>query len=339
MAEPVLIWGAGAIGATLGAYWRRAGRDVLLVDRVAEHVAACRESGLHIEGPVDSFLVQVDAVTPDELTGRFSRIVLAVKAHHTVAAVTALQPHLTDDGFVVSAQNGLNERVIAQHLGERRCMGAFVNFGADLSAPGRVLFGNRGAVVIGELDGQQHARTEATLELFRLFDADALLTDNIWGFLWGKLAYGAMLFATALNMDSMADNFADPTRFPVWRSLGGEVMAVAAASDVTPMGFDGFAPASFAPDAPEAAARASIADLASFNRTSAKTHSGVWRDLSVHRRRTEVDEQIAVIAELGAELGVATPAIRRLVSLVHDVENGRRAQSLETFEELMAVCS
>ena len=113
-------------------------------------------------------------------------------------------------------------------------MGAFVNFGADLLEPGRVLFGNRGAVVIGELDGQRLARSEAMLELFRLFDPDALLTDNIWGFLWGKLAYGAMLFATALNMDSMADNFADPERFPVWRRLGGEVMAVAAASDVTP---------------------------------------------------------------------------------------------------------
>ena len=339
MAEPVLIWGAGAIGATLGAYWARAGREVLLVDLVAEHVAACRESGLHIEGPVDSFFLEVDAVTPDELTGRFSRIVLAVKAHHTVAAVTALHPHLTDDGFVLSAQNGLNERVIAHQVGERRCMGAFVNFGADLLEPGRVLFGNRGAVVIGELDGQRRARTEAMLELFRLFDADALLTDNIWGFLWGKLAYGAMLFATALNLDSMADNFADPERFPVWRSLGGEVMAVAAASDVTPMEFDGFAPASFAPDAPDSAARKSVADLATFNRTSAKTHSGVWRDLAVHQRRTEVDAQIAVIAELGAEVGVETPAIRRLVSLVHDVEDGRRPQSFETFGELMAVCS
>jgi 2-dehydropantoate 2-reductase len=283
--------------------------------------------------------VEVEAVTPDELSGHFSRIVLAVKAHHTPDALAALEPYLTDDGFVLSAQNGLNERVIARQLGERRCMGAFLNFGADLLEPGRVLFGNRGAVVIGELDGQRLARTEAMLELFRLFDPDARLTDNIQGFLWGKLAYGAMLFATALNMDSMADNFADPRRFPVWRRLGGEVMAVAAASDVSPMGFDGFAPASFAPDAPAAAARRSVADLAAFNRTSAKTHSGIWRDLAVHRRRTEVDAQIAVIAEVGEEVGVETPAIRRLVALVHDVEEGRRPQSSETFQELMAVCS
>ena len=30
--EPILIWGAGAIGGTLGAYWARAGIPVLLVD-------------------------------------------------------------------------------------------------------------------------------------------------------------------------------------------------------------------------------------------------------------------------------------------------------------------
>ena len=48
MAEPILIWGAGAIGGTIGAYWRRAGLDVLLVDKVAEHVQTCRTTGLAI---------------------------------------------------------------------------------------------------------------------------------------------------------------------------------------------------------------------------------------------------------------------------------------------------
>jgi 2-dehydropantoate 2-reductase len=31
--SPLLIWGAGAIGGTVGAYWRRAGHEVLFVDR------------------------------------------------------------------------------------------------------------------------------------------------------------------------------------------------------------------------------------------------------------------------------------------------------------------
>jgi 2-dehydropantoate 2-reductase len=217
-------------------------------------------------------------------------------------------------------------------------MGAFVNFGADWLGPGRILFGNRGAVVVGEIAGEPRDRTRKMFELLRLFEPNAILTDNIWGFLWGKLAYGAMLFATALNMDSMADNFADKERFPVWRKLGGEVMTVAAARGVTPVGFDGFDPTSFAPTASESSSRRSVADLADFNRGSAKTHSGVWRDLAVRKRHTEVDAQIGVIAELAAEVNIATPAITRLVELVHDIETGRRSQSPETFKELLETC-
>ena len=48
----------------------------------------------------------------------------------------------------------------------------------------------------------------------------------------------------------------------------------------------------------------------------------------------EVDAQIAVIAELGAEAGVATPLVSRLVELVHDVEEARRPQSWETLAAL-----
>lgn len=338
MAEPILIWGAGAMGGTLGAYWARAGKHVQLVDVVAEHVEACRTAGIRIEGPVEEFKTVVPAATPDELEGRFSRIVLAVKAHHTKTAVTALAPHLSDHGYVLSVQNGLNEIEIASLVGEQRTMGAFVNFGADWLGPGRVLFGNRGAVVVGEIGGRIQDRTKDMFDLMQLFEPNAVLTDNIWGYLWGKLAYGAMLFASALNMDTMAENFSDPERFPVWRKLGSEVMAAAHARGVTPVEFDGFDPSAFAPSASEFETRKTVADLAEFNRGSAKTHSGVWRDLAVRRRRTEIDAQIGIITKLAAEVDVETPAIERLVQLVHDVESGRRSQSKETFNELLATC-
>jgi len=46
-----LIWGAGAIGGTLGAYLARTGHDVTFVDAADEHVAAIDRAGLHITGP------------------------------------------------------------------------------------------------------------------------------------------------------------------------------------------------------------------------------------------------------------------------------------------------
>jgi 2-dehydropantoate 2-reductase len=336
--KPILIWGAGAIGGVLGAYWSRAGLDVLLVDVVSEHVEACRTSGLRIFGPVEEFTRVIPAATPDEVRGDYDVIVLAVKAQATATALAQLKPHLSVDGYVLSAQNGLNELAIAEAIGAERTMGCFVNFGADWHGPGEVLFGNRAAVVVGEIDGSIRARTREMHEKLRLFEPAAILTDNIWGYLWGKLAYGAMLFATALTNDSMAENFADPRRFVVFDKLAREVMAVAAARGVSPVGFNGFDPAVFAPGAPEAGARASIAALAEFNRHTAKTHSGIWRDLAVRKRRTEIDPQIGVIARLGAEVGVPTPAILKLVELIHDIEDSRRPMAFETFAELIAVC-
>ena len=50
--DPILIWGAGAVGGTIGAHLARAGHPVVLVDVVADHVAAIHERGLTIEGPI-----------------------------------------------------------------------------------------------------------------------------------------------------------------------------------------------------------------------------------------------------------------------------------------------
>ncbi len=336
--QPILVWGAGAIGGILGAYWARAGLPVLMVDIVAEHVAACRTSGLNITGPVEQFRQVIPALTPDAVHGEFDIIVLAVKAQATEAALAMLKPHLAPGGFVLSAQNGLNELAISRAVGAERTMGCFVNYGADWLGPGEILFGNRAAVVVGEIDGTVRDRTREMHKMLGIFEPQAVLTDNIWGYLWGKLAYGAMLFATALNTDSMSDNFADPRRFVVFDRLAREVMAVASARRIKPVGFNGFDPACFAPGASEAGSRASIAALAEFNRHTAKTHSGIYRDLAVRKRKTEVDPQIGVIAELGREAGIATPAITCLVSLIHDIEDGRRPMSMETFEVLTKVC-
>lgn len=336
--EPILIWGAGAIGGILGAYWARAGLPVQMVDIVAEHATACSTTGLNISGPVEQFRQVVPCVTPQDLRGTFGCIVLAVKAQATEATMAMLLPHLAPDGFVLSAQNGLNELTIARMAGAERTMGCFVNYGADWLGPGEILFGNRAAVVVGEIDSSVRERTRQMQRDLAIFEPAAVLTDNIWGYLWGKLAYGAMLFATGLTTDSMTANFEDPKRFVVFDRLAREVMAVAAARRVVPIGFNGFDPACFAPGASDAGARASIAALAEFNRYTAKTHSGIYRDLAVRKRKTEVDPQIGVIAELGREVGVPTPAISCLVALIHDIEEGRKPMSAATFSELMAVC-
>lgn len=205
MSGAVLIWGAGAIGGMIGAYLVRAGEDVLFVDCAAYHVAAMRRDGLAIEGPVEQFAVPVRAVTPEALSGRFERVLLCVKAHQTETAKRALLPHLADAGYVASFQNGLNEPVIGAITGMDRVVGGFINFGADYLAPGRILYGGRGACVVGEMDGRRSERVQALRSALLPFEPAAIVTDDILGCLWDKLGYGVLLFATALTNDSIAD--------------------------------------------------------------------------------------------------------------------------------------
>ncbi len=132
-----------------------------MVDIVAEHAEACSTTGLSITGPVETFRQVVPTITPDQVRGQWPIIVLAVKAHATEPALAMLAPHLAPGGYVLSAQNGLNEITISRILGAERTMGCFVNFGADWLGPGEILFGNRAAVVVGEIDGPPRDRTPA----------------------------------------------------------------------------------------------------------------------------------------------------------------------------------
>ncbi len=335
--DPILVWGAGAIGACLGAAFVRAGEAVVFVDQAGDHVDAMNAHGLTITGPIAPHHVRVEALRPEQVSGQFRRCILAVKAHHTAAAIGDLGAHVAPDGFVVSAQNGLNEQVIAAAIGADRTIGSFVNFGADYIAPGEVLYGGRGAVVIGELDGARTERLAALHRLFLTFDPDAIATDNIWGFLWAKLIYGALLFATALTDDSIADVLAMEPYRPLLTDLAHEVSAVSRAEGVRLDAFNGFDPSAFLPDAPAAVTRRSFDEMVAHNRKSAKSHSGIWRDLAVRKRRTEVDAQLGPIVDAGHRHGIPTPITAGVIVAIHDIEEGRRGLDLANLDALAAL--
>jgi 2-dehydropantoate 2-reductase len=257
-------------------------------------------------------------------------VLLAVKAPATEGAVASFAERLAPDGCVVSLQNGLNERVIARQVGERRTVGAFVNFSADYLEPGLIHFAGRGAFWIGELDRSLTPRLSALQQALGHWGA-VRQTDNIWGFLWGKQAYGAMLFATALTNASMADAI-DGHR-SVMLELAREVLGVAHANGFSPLGFDGFEPAAMM------SSDANVID-ASFDRLieirhgDEKTHSGVWRDLAVRKRRTEVDAHFLPIVDDARRHGLQVPLLERMIALIHEIEDGQRELALANLDEL-----
>ncbi len=329
----ILVWGAGAIGGTVGAYLARSGIDVTFVDTNRAHVKAMKEKGLELQGPIDAFTLPVNALHTSEVEGEWDTVFLCVKALHTEAAVNELRPYLSANGYVVSLQNGLNEHSIARAVGQERTVGAFVNFGADVLAPGVIHYGGRGAVVVGELDGVNGKRLNELHKLLQHFEPDAVTTDNIWGYLWGKMGYGATLFASALTDASIAEVLASPEVQPGLTRLAREVLSVATTEGITPLGFNGFDPEAFL-GADETAVEKSFDEMVAFNKRSAKTHSGVWRDLAVHKRKTEFEAQYGPILNLAEKHSLPVPTLKTLAQLMSEVERGERPRAWSNLLEL-----
>ncbi len=306
----LFVIGAGAIGGTLGAHAFRAGHDVVLVDADAEHVAAVQRDGLRIEGPVAQFTVRIPAILPGELPDTVERAVVAVKSLHTASAADLLRDRLAPDGHVLTVQNGLTADVLVEAVGRERVLSSFINVGADLMCPGVVLQGNVATFRIGELDGG--TITPRVRELAEVLPY-AEPTDNVLGYLWGKEVYGAMMWAGAVSDLPIAETLERPEYRELMTVLSEEVLAQA---PVRVEGFDGFEP----DDLP-----GSFDRLAAFNRRSAKTHSGIYRDLVVRKRKTEVDE---------VHKDIQGPVFDRIVEMVHDIEQGRRTCEVANLDEL-----
>ncbi len=305
------IIGAGAIGGTIGAHLIRDGHDILLCDADPAHVAAINERGLSICGPVENFTVRARAVLPDDLPASLPRAAIAVKSHHTAAAAELLGGRLDPDGYVVSFQNGLTAGTLAAAVGPDRVLVSFVNFGADWLEPGLIMQGNVGTFRVGEPRG---GISERVLELAQALPY-AEATGNIMGFLWGKEAYGAMLYAGAVSDLSIADSLEDPRWRPLMLAIAREVLAQA---PVRPESFDGFDPGDL---------EGSLARLVRFNRESAKSHSGIYRDLMVRKRKTEVDDLLR---------DLAGPLTTYAGELIHAIERGERTCEVANLELLVS---
>src|SRR5215470_1108031 len=95
------VFGAGAIGGTVGAHMVRGGESVLFVDKDVDHVRAMQSRGLTIRGFDETFTVPVEATTPETLPHRLETVLLACKAPATDDAVASFADRLASEGCVV----------------------------------------------------------------------------------------------------------------------------------------------------------------------------------------------------------------------------------------------
>lgn len=187
-----VIYGAGSLGTVLGAYLSKAGVQVDLVTRNAEHVKALNENGAHIIGTVD-FVQPVHALTPEEMTEKYELVILLTKQLDNIAVLNNLKKNMTDDCIVVTLQNGLPELSVSEVVGEDRTMGCTVAWGATLhgrgvseltSEPDSMSFG------LGRMNGKKDQKLyEVKSVLEKMCPVE--IEDNFMGVRWSKLLINA----------------------------------------------------------------------------------------------------------------------------------------------------
>lgn len=333
------VVGAGAIGGMLAYYLDRAGCTVDLVDADAAHVDAIRAHGLVIERGDGDVALDLPAAHLDDAPETLGRVLLAVKSQATRTAAAWIAPRLAPDGFVVSMQNGLNEADIAAAVGEDRTVAAFVDLSADVVGPGRVLDGGGGAMALGEYRGAPTERVRDLAHDLRVW-GEPVVTDNVRGFLWSKLAYATMLTITAVA-DAPFGELIDRHR-PTMHGLAREVCLVARAQGVRLEHFDEFYPDAYLPEASEEERQHATDLLTTWQATLTKNRSGIWRDVWVRHRHTEVSAQFTPVIAAARRYGVPTPLLDEMLRVIDGLDAGRVDSDeahLDRFDEFVRTVS
>lgn len=333
--ETTLVWGAGAIGSTIGAHLVRAGRKVAFVDVNEPHLECIRNGRLRIDGPVAQMTVGAAAGRPEHIAGRTRLLLFAIRLFDAPSALPMALEHLAGDGIIVSCQNGLGALDVAQAAGAHRTVAASFFMPADVNGPGHVTYGSRARMTVGRVASGDLPDLSRVLAVLRDFEPGVHDSDDILSVIWTKMAYGAMLTAVAMD-DGLTAAFLKSERLrPILVKLMREVVLVARASGHPAEDADWFAPNLFLSDDPRDHQRCvdSVLDVL---KTSTKQHSGPWQSIVLHKRRTEIVPQFTPMVALAEKYGIDVPVTRRLLALIDELETRRRAVGKETMDLLLA---
>jgi len=316
------IIGGGAIGCVVGGLLARAGHDVTLVDQWPEHVEQIKQAGLRLSGSCGEHLVRLPALHLHELaTVRepFELAFVAVKSYDTEWATQLAIDHLrASDGLVIDFQNGINDHRVAAVAGRERTLGCVILISAGMYEAAHAIRTDRGSAAfkIGEHDGRDTPRARRIAALMSEV-APAVVTTNLWGERWSKLALNCMLNPLAgLSGLGTAEVRTEPLTRRIAAHIGAEVVRVGTALGHRVEPILGIAANRFA----EAEDGAAIEVLGKEIAADAGSRSGgrpsMLQDV-MKGRRTEIDYMNGFVAAEGGRAGIPTPFNDAVVEAFH----------------------
>lgn len=334
MTQHIAVMGVGAIGGIIGGYLTRAGRDVTLIDAWPANIEQIKSHGLTITAQQEKFVTQPTALHIGEVSAiesQFDLVFLCVKSYDTQWTTKFIQPYLATNGFIISAQNSINEDSIASMVGWPRVMGLVITLGAAMYEPGhaeRTSSVTRLAFKPGEPSG---IITDRAMNLSKILEdvGRSQPTTNLWGERWAKLATNSMSNAlAAITGLKSAELRQEPSVRSVQIRIAGELVKVATTLGIVVEPIGGVSAQMF---------QAALTNNVNLKEIECKMLESA-NDVGTGRpslaqdmikgRKTEVDYLNGYVVKKGIELGVPTPVNESVVTLTKRIETNELEPSI-----------
>jgi 2-dehydropantoate 2-reductase len=312
----ICIYGAGAIGAWLGAELSRAGEDVTLIAR-GPHLEAMQHNGVRVLIDGEEHIAHPRCVANPAEAGSQDYVIVTLKAPSVPGIVDTIQPLLGPETAVVTGVNGIpwwyfyklagpyeNHQLDSvdpggafwQAVGPERAIGCVVYPAAEITEPGvvRHIEGNR--YILGEPDGEISARAQRLCDALNTAGFTSRvrnnIRDDIWVKLWGNLSFNPISALTLATLDKVAG---DPDTRAVCRSMMLEAQQIG--------------------EKLGARFRVNIDKRLAGGAAVGAHKTSMLQDLELGRPM-EIDALVTVVQELGQLVGIATPTIDVVLALI-----------------------
>lgn len=333
------IYGAGSLGTILGAYITKNGGEIDLINRNRAHVDALNTNGAKIVGTVE-MTVGVHAITPDEMQGKYDVILLMTKQLQNKEVVTYLKDFLTEQGVIVTLQNGLPEVGISEIVGNNHTMGCTVEWGAELVSPGVCRLTSEPDSLsfhMGKMEGITDSQFDMVKNLLEKM-CPVHKEENLMGARWSKL----LINATFSGLGTViGGTFGDVSEGNAAKKVAvrcmKECIDVGHAQNVTFAKVQGkdITKLFYYKGGLKKAFALFLMPIAM------KKHRGIvpsmLQDLR-NGKKCEIDAINGVVCLMGEKYNVKTPVNDRIVEVIKKIENGElkaEKENLKLFEDLM----
>ena len=324
------IYGAGSLGTILGAYITKNGGKIELINRNKAHVEALNKYGAKGTGMVE-FTQPVKAYTPDEMSGTYDIIFLMTKQQQNKEIVNYIKEFLAADGVIVTLQNGIPELEIGNIVGEERVLGCTVAWGATMkepgvceltSAPDSLTFSlgsllNEPSPLINDV--------KSILELMGPVEIDRNFIGSRWSKLLINSAFSGMSAVLGCTFGEAAGNKASRR---VVQALIKECIDVCAAGNIRIEPVQGKDIVKLLDYKNRIKKAFSFFIIPIAIRKHALLKASMLQDLE-KGKKSEVDAINGVVSAFGRKVGVPTPMNDAVVSVVHQIEDGKLTPSFD----------